>query len=629
MDRSQGKEVNSSFLSRAKSEIRRLLHVTKCRTDHNLCLENPEILLRGMPIRFDCTHYRTYFGCLLSARGSVGEALDEMSSMKGDFVVIDVRYKDLGRFDDLVDVRGVTSEVLGSKVVGFIHPSPQYEREDPRLFDDIMDQISWAAHVGMYAVLLDSQYVKPADISSIAGTFSRTFPPESSVTRMWIQLGMDNWSAWNHIRSAADYPSKISICLDMRKGLIMDNVPDRWMGEPVSAFIPPSDFDSSSETQRFVLNLIRMNAQPILTDSDDVRRMSNLFQGFPSLSWEDEYVAPYHDSLQLPLQPLADHMDNVVYETFELDRIKYHLYEDAIFKAIIDIEEKGETFGSISVAVVGAGRGGLIDSLIRAVTRFNRKDIRYIITAVEKNPNAYRTLMYRARDDPLWKSIQDTSTLEILHTDMRSWKSSRFYDIIVSELLGSLGDNEASPECLDFVMKYLNPTRGVSVPQKYWSSLEPVSSHKIWQSVRGVEKFETPLVVYFNNCFKPCYPLGLFEFSHHRGSPAHSNARSKSLTWDFTIDTTIHGLGGYFHAELYAGTEMSIHPPTKTPGMVSWFPAFLPFKSPVQIRSGQRLTVEIHRKVSNSKLWVEWTVVEPSVNRTNNPDGTIHSVGLE
>jgi protein arginine N-methyltransferase 5 len=32
---------------------------------------------------------------------------------------------------------------------------------------------------------------------------------------------------------------------------------------------------------------------------------------------------------------------------------------------------------------------------------------------------------------------------------MRDWKGTEKADILVSELLGSIGDNELSPECLD------------------------------------------------------------------------------------------------------------------------------------------------------------------------------------
>lgn len=41
-------------------------------------------------------------------------------------------------------------------------------------------------------------------------------------------------------------------------------------------------------------------------------------------------------------------------------------------------------------------------------------------------------------------------------------------DLIVSELLGSFGDNELSPECLDGVTDILRETT-ISIPQEYTS----------------------------------------------------------------------------------------------------------------------------------------------------------------
>ena len=38
---------------------------------------------------------------------------------------------------------------------------------------------------------------------------------------------------------------------------------------------------------------------------------------------------------------------------------------------------------------------------------------------------------------------------------MREWIAPEKADIIVSELLGSFGDNELSPECLDGAQKFL------------------------------------------------------------------------------------------------------------------------------------------------------------------------------
>jgi protein arginine N-methyltransferase 5 len=62
--------------------------------------------------------------------------------------------------------------------------------------------------------------------------------------------------------------------------------------------------------------------------------------------------------------------------------------------------------------------------------------------ALEKNPNAVNTLLNLKRNNSDWKDVT------VISTDIRSYNANIKADIIVSELLGSFGDNELSPECL-------------------------------------------------------------------------------------------------------------------------------------------------------------------------------------
>ena len=71
--------------------------------------------------------------------------------------------------------------------------------------------------------------------------------------------------------------------------------------------------------------------------------------------------------------------------------------------------------------------------------------------AVEKNPNAFVTLHERKRNE--WGD-----KVELLFGDMRTLNVPEQVDILVSELLGSFGDNELSPECLDGAMRFLKRT---------------------------------------------------------------------------------------------------------------------------------------------------------------------------
>ena len=92
----------------------------------------------------------------------------------------------------------------------------------------------------------------------------------------------------------------------------------------------------------------------------------------------------FEDTLQLPLQPLSDHLESSTYEglknfeikfeyfsVFEKDPIKYEKYHEAALKAIQDKAAAGVE--DITVAVVGAGRGPLVAETLRAAEVANIK----------------------------------------------------------------------------------------------------------------------------------------------------------------------------------------------------------------------------------------------------------------
>jgi PRMT5 arginine-N-methyltransferase. len=56
----------------------------------------------------------------------------------------------------------------------------------------------------------------------------------------------------------------------------------------------------------------------------------------------------------------------------------------------------------------------------------------------------------QAQQEELWGD-----QVTVVSCDMRDWISPEKADILVSELLGSFGDNELSPECLDGAQKFL------------------------------------------------------------------------------------------------------------------------------------------------------------------------------
>ena len=55
-------------------------------------------------------------------------------------------------------------------------------------------------------------------------------------------------------------------------------------------------------------------------------------------------------------------------------------------------------------------------------------------------------------------------------------------DILMSELLGSFGDNELSPECLIPTEQYLKEG-GIYIPWSYTNQVLPLSSQILWNEV--------------------------------------------------------------------------------------------------------------------------------------------------
>jgi protein arginine N-methyltransferase 5 len=356
----------------------------------------------------------------------------------------------------------------------------------------------------------------------------------------------------------------------------------------------------------------------------------------------EKFSFPYYDVLQFPLQPLMDNLESCTYETFEKDPIKYSQYEKAIGKALVNIyhqlqrkemvednteKEKNDTKATrkVNVMVVGAGRGPLIVATLSASNQYN---IPIKIYVVEKNPYAIITLRNRMRQER-W----DLNHIEIISKDMRQFHCKENCDLIVSELLGSFGDNELSPECL-YQTEHNLHRNSISIPTSYTSFLQPISSPFLYTSARdiyqnfshqqipsysnqhncspapSVKGLETPFVVLMKKYFALDKPKGCWTFTHpswndtlnlmeddsEDGKMIPDVKRFSQLEFCSNSAGVLHGFAGYFEANLYDNEDfISIHPESSTPGMFSWFPIYFPLISPVTLQKGDKIVLNIWR----------------------------------
>ena len=522
------------------------------------------------------------------------------------------------------------------------------------------EETAFALHLGLPAVLVE---LKSSPCVNL-GRHLNALVQNKSLSMVWVKVPMvpptcdgedsseedqlspnvEPWHWWNTVRTMCCGSRKLSVVLEVSAKLPPEASLRRWLGEPVKAAVFHTSVFLSNQKgfpvlskalQGFFYELLQLKAQFILSGGSKTGKaiefywqyLNHLYGASCAPNPIEAFAKGYEDYLQAPLQPLKDNLDSQTYEVFEKDNTKYRLYEEAIFKALSDRVPDDKKESTITtVMVVGAGRGPLVEASIRASQRTGRKIKVY---AVEKNPNAFITL----------KNLQfekwADSDVTVICSDMREWDAPEKADILISELLGSFGDNELSPECLDGAQRFLKKD-AISIPSSYTSYVAPTSSPRLHVDVAQYAEqwkspdvpYETGYVVYQKNYHRIAEPKPCFTFVHPNPCVPCNNERFAKVVFDITQDCVMHGFSGFFEAVLYKDILMSIVPATHTPDMFSWFSVFFPIKTPIFLPSSSCLELCLWRKVTQSSVWYEWCVTSPVVSPIHNPNGRSYSLGL-
>lgn len=465
-----------------------------------------------------------------------------------------------------------------------------------------------------------------------------SFNTEDAPLQLPSERDIEPWEVWNTIRTLCGEHPNLGVALELTAELPPRSVLERWVAEPVKVvLLSTSSYVTnkvgypvlSRRHQDFIKMMFKMRPFFALTGRAHkvkggdgyrpfVQYLAHLFGKMPGSDEAESFESPYYDYLQAPLQPLAHNLGSQTYETFEKDPVKYCAYEEAIRKCLMDHDYGSEV---PIIMVVGAGRGPLVKRALRASEAADKPVKVY---AVEKNPNAIVTLR-NMKNEPGWENVT------IVSSDMRTLDSDVKADIMVSELLGSFGDNELSPECLDGANDLLKEG-GISIPQSYTSFLAPLASTKLHNEVKSIsesmKEMETGYVVKIHRGKLVSPPQPVFSFSHPNRAPVIDNSRYIKLQFPVSETNIVHGFAGYFETVLYKEVKLSINPETFSEGMFSWFPLFFPIATPVYVEGGKTLTAHMWRRLSSTKVWYEWCISEPSVTAIHNPNGRSHSIGL-
>ncbi|CAA6671219.1 unnamed protein product [Spirodela intermedia] len=574
----------------------------------------------------------------------------------------------------------ITPSQWSSHVVGKISSWIDLDSVNDKLRIDseitLKQEIAWACHLSLQACVLP--FPKSASCGNYARCVNQILQGLSNM-QLWLRVPLeksevmeddmkdsinpemfDSWECWNSFRLLCEHHSQLSVALDILPSLPSISSLGRWFGEPVrAAFLHTKSFLTnargypclSKRHQKLVAGFFDHSVQIILSgtskhnispgslpqtkeaDNNAIPRhqlrpyldyVAYLYQRMDPLPEQDRIEHGYRDFLQSPLQPLMDNLEAQTYETFEKDTVKYTQYQRAVCKALVDrIPDENASTTTVVLMVVGAGRGPLVRASLQAAEETGRK---LKVYAVEKNPNAVVTLHSLIKLEG-WEKL-----VTVVSCDMRCWEAPEKADILVSELLGSFGDNELSPECLDGAQRFLKED-GISIPSSYTSFVQPVSTSKLYNDVKShkdLAHFETAYVVKLHRVARLAPTQAVFTFAHPNYS-CESNDRYKKLCFEIPPETgsaMVHGFAGYFDATLYKDVHLGIEPNTATPNMFSWFPIFFPLRTPVTVAPGSPVEVHFWRCHGGAKVWYEWCVTSPSASPIHNSGGRSYWVGL-
>lgn len=589
------------------------------------------------------------------------------------------------RSDMVLSPQDWTTRLVG-KLSPYLNVDSASSTVRQRHEDCMNEELSYCRGLGVPAIMLT---LHGRDTNNLARILQTYYETSHHISLIWARVPMvcnkmlrdhvdhedngdseeswnETWFWWSKFHERLEWDKRVGVVLELSADLPSEDLLKRWLGEPVKAIIVPTSIFHNNKKgypvlsrahQQLVVNMVEHEAQVIVSGA----RRSNIefYLQYLYRLWKRRpnpaddpmlsYARGWEDYLQTPLQPLADNLDTHTYNVFEKDPVKYDQYQKAIALALTDlqkldtqvhnqdasildamIEKKESGQGDsdnnnkkvFTVMVLGAGRGPLVRATLNAADITNSK---VKVIAVEKNPCAVVVLAAQVRE--VWRDRD----VVVVPGDMRQLNLTPKADIIVSELLGSWGDNELSPECLDGAAGLLKPG-GISIPCKYKSYVAPISSPRLWAAAKAAstgtvtskdKNLETLWVVYMQNKHDIAETKEVFTFEHpvkgivdhngqeisdYRGLPLTDNRRSATISWEVKQDNVMHGFGGYFDCLLYGNDIISIVPSTHSPGMISWFPVFIPIKTPLRVEKGQVITATFWRCVDSRRVWYEWIV---------------------
>ncbi|HDT1677210.1 TPA: methyltransferase domain-containing protein [Enterobacter hormaechei subsp. steigerwaltii] len=316
-------------------------------------------------------------------------------------------------------------------------------------------------------------------------------------------------------------------------------------------------------------------------------------QTAPPSTYEDSSMRYMAEQVWTPFSESVLGWDDAFHNLMLGDRLRMRAYRQAIFEMVRpgdQVIDLGTGTGILSQWALEAGAAQVIG------IEMNAEILQLAVSRLEQTGHGKRFI-------PINRLSYDIELAQPA-------------DVLISEIMGNLGDNENfQPILQDAIRRFLKPG-GRILPLEVCSYLAPVAAVRAHQDLRTAQvksltprydvrqlyrqrNIHSPFNLYYD-CILPrslylAEPLLLCRYSGTWEQPA---TYTRELSYVLHSNGLLTGFKGYFVAQLSPHTTLDIAGDDIATGNTSdsWKHAFLPIETPVEVCRGDTLEMTFSRR---------------------------------
>ncbi len=325
-------------------------------------------------------------------------------------------------------------------------------------------------------------------------------------------------------------------------------------------------------------------------------KFNNQYQTKATMQYQPEQV-------WFPLAESVEQWDDNFHTLMLQDQIRMQAYQKAIHENI----KPGMT-----ILDIGAGTGILAKWALDAGAEF--------VYAIEANPE--RIPQAQSRLD----QANYQNKYQLINKHSFDVKLTKPVDMIISEILGNLGDNENMTKILNHARTNFLKPNGIMLPSKVQTYITPISSiqahqqvqnknikqlNKLYDIERLLEKFQ--LKSPFNISYDCIFPKKTHLANRQIATTFNFDGSDKTeyqqeLSFNITQAGIFTGFKGAFIADLSTQTTLDITPDDIKGRKTSncWKHCYLPIQTPFQVEPEDQLHLSFEKKYQNNLHIYSW-----------------------